>query len=692
MYCPHCDIEFSGSRDARSREGAGDSERADSERADSERADSERGDSCPYCGKPAEPSGASPQSLVAAADSSVSAANRVMADSDSPSGQIWAGALNGEGEQSTRTEVPNEWSPGSLVAGKYEVIARLGAGGFGTVYKVRHIFRKKYYALKTPHTEFARDETFRVRFEREIEAMERFVHADAVMIRDSGVTETGTPYYTMDFIEGESLKVVLRREGKLSLERALPIIRRVLRVLEVAHAHQIIHRDIKPDNILVTHVSGRETVKVLDFGVAKLLDLVGETGSVTKGMRVGTPKYMSPEQVTGEELDARSDLFSLGIVFYELLTGEHPFAKVSDPVRVTAAILNRDPISPIESNREIPRVIADHILWMLEKRPKRRPANAEVLIRQLGAVEEGVSRVQPVESLEVFPAASRKAHVPLVIRQETSVGERRSFLLFTEDVNFGRANDPGRGVRNDLILRCLPCRSRSSDPGNWQRNLTISQHLGSLFPDGGSLVIDPSPQAKYGIGIGGVRSVRSAKIQSDRFHISLGDKALELDGHRMLRGSDGPDLGLSFLTDGRPEDAESSDRAGYSNDRCQIDYVHLRRASNWPLHEYYVVFRQLSVGSSANDALHVRGAGVEAQHALVLREGGEAFLLAQDGSVGVRSGVDFQAAEDAGFVISGGTLVLPPNVLLPLTPGLELIIGDAVLEIDHAKDAYFKTV
>ena len=281
MFCPHCRVHYSGG--------------------------GEKG-RCPYCGREGEPSRSTPAVPVPAAMTPSAA--------EAPSPPSPA-AVQADPDR-TRTEAQAEaWAPGTILAEKYEVLTQLGSGGFGSVYKVRHVFRKKHYALKTPHPEFAADDVFRRRFEREIEAMERFVHPDAVMIRDSGVTSEGRPYYTMDFIEGESLKEVLRREGKIASERAVHIALRVLRVLDVSHSHGIVHRDIKPDDILLTGVNGREGVKVLDFGVAKLLDLVGESKNITRGDRVGTPRYMSPEQITGEPTDPRSDLFSLGIVLYE---------------------------------------------------------------------------------------------------------------------------------------------------------------------------------------------------------------------------------------------------------------------------------------------------------------------------------------------------------------------------------------
>src|SRR5262245_7409919 len=320
-------------------------------------------------------------------------------------------------DEVTRTErLPADpWSPGTRIAGKYEVIGPLGSGGFGAVYKVRHIFRKKYYALKTPHPQFLKDEIFRRRFEREIEAMERFAHPDAVMVRDCGVTEFGIPYYTMDFIDGESLKTVLQREHRLSPERAVMIVRRVLRVLEAAHESQIIHRDMKPDNILLTHGRGREQVKVLDFGVAKLLDLVGWT-SLTQESQVGTPRYMSPEQITGDPIDARSDLFSLGIIFYEMVTGEHPFARDHDPIRVTASILNRVALPPRDLVGNLSRTLSERILWMLEKKPRKRPANAQAVLEALSDFDEDGRRVEVKPSLlEVFPGAPRKRVSGLVL-------------------------------------------------------------------------------------------------------------------------------------------------------------------------------------------------------------------------------------------------------------------------------------
>ena len=679
MYCPNCELHFAGAQSA---------------------------GCCPYCGRTASDI----QDAVSAVDGAAASAGQIAASSGTvdvvPDSSTHFSVGSREGGKAaarpgsrlgTRTERRSAsrhplWQPGEQVAGKYEVVSKLGSGGFGTVYKVRHVFRKKYYALKTPHAEFAEDATFRLRFEREIEAMERFVHPDAIMIRDSGLTERGVPYYTMDFIEGESLKELLRREGPLPIDRALRVIRRVLRVLDVAHSHQIIHRDIKPDNILLTRDGGRDIVKVLDFGVAKLLDLVGDTGSITHGMRVGTPKYMSPEQITGDEVVPTSDLFALGIVFFELLTGEHPFSKVKDPIRVTSAILNRPPRDPLELRPEIPSAIAENIAWMLEKLPARRPADADALIRQLGEVDGGVSRVEKPVHLEVSDAAHRQAAGSLVLRQETSLGERRSFLLFKTDCAFGRSSNPERSVHNDVILRALPCRSQQEDPENWKRNLTISQRLFRLRLDGGHFSLEPHERAKYGVCIGGVRSMQPVRLPNDKFHLSIGDRALELDGRRVRRDAWSVELDLGFLAASRPTDVESPQASGYSNASCPFDYVHLQRVSNSPLHDYFIVYRQLSIGSSANAGLRIQGAGIEGRHVQVLFEGGEAFLRALARSVYVRGESLTEEVDSLGDLDYRGARQLPEDVLLPLVPGIEVFLGDRQILVSAASDSLYKTV
>jgi len=396
---------------------------------------------------------------------------------------------------------------------------------------------------------------------------------------------------------------------------------------------------------------------------------------------------MSPEQITGEPVDARSDLFSLGIMLYEMVTGKHPFAQVRDPIRITAAILNRDPVPPRDLLPEMPRALSDLILSMIEKKAKRRPATAGVLLGQMESLYEGVSSLQPRDRLELCHASLRARAVPLVLRQETSAGERRCFILFDEKTAFGRSSQPEKGIVNQLILRCLPCRSQSRDPENWQKNLTISHRVGWIYPDVSELVIEPCADAAHGIGISGVKSRKTARLQVDRFALSLGDRALEIDGYRVLSAADGTELDLSFLADGRPPGLEPPVLTGYSNRSCRIDCVCLFRANNWPLHEYYLVYRMLKVGSSANAALRLRGKDVEATHAAILYEGGEAFLLSFGEGVTVLG----LASAARGAPGSRDAEDLPPGRLLPLVPGLEIIIGDNHLLVDSVTEAHFKT-
>jgi hypothetical protein len=324
---------------------------------------------------------------------------------------------------------------------------------------------------------------------------------------------------------------------------------------------------------------------------------------------------------------------------------------------------------------------------------KRRPASASLLLEEIEGLysstglprgEAGNARA-PAARVEIHPAARRAPARTLVLREATSAGERRCFLLFDERISMGRSNDATRGVMNQLILRCLPCRSRELDPENWQKNLTISHAVGTLRPDGSALVLDPAPGARHAIGIGGVKSLRTARIPADRFHLSIGDRALELDGYRFAAGEEERRLDLGFLAEGRPAGAMAGALTGYSNPACRIDCVRLLRASNWPLHEYYIVYRVLPLGATPGAPLRLRQEGPDGMAAAVIHEGGEAFLLARGPGVRV---VDAPAGSADATRVEAE---LRPGMIFPLLPGQEILLGENRFRVDAAAESDFKT-
>ncbi|HET9941752.1 MAG TPA: protein kinase, partial [Terriglobia bacterium] len=216
------------------------------------------------------------------------------------------------------SEEEHRLGPGSVLAERYQVIDILGVGGMGAVYKAFDRRLARVVALKTIHPELAASPIMMKRFKQEVLLAQKITHKNVVRIFDIG-EDQGTAFITMDFIEGESLKDVIVRRGKYPATEAVSIIREVARALEAAHGEGVIHRDLKPQNIMIDK-SGR--VVVMDFGIARSADSGGHTQT---GALLGTPDYMSPEQARMEEVDARSDIFSLGLIFYELLTGKLAF-------------------------------------------------------------------------------------------------------------------------------------------------------------------------------------------------------------------------------------------------------------------------------------------------------------------------------------------------------------------------------
>jgi len=295
-----------------------------------------------------------------------------------------------------------------VVRNKYRILAKIGQGGMGAVYKALHLRFKEVRALKVLSPELASDAEFVKRFEREAILTRKLQHPHAVRIDDIDESDDGRPFIVMEFIEGRSLKRVIEEEGPLPFARACAISKQVAGALDAAHRLGVIHRDIKPDNIaLVTPAEDRngglqtsyqEFAKVLDFGIAKVKEaslVAAVTTTLTKkDMVIGTPQYMSPEQAMGkrgDDLDARSDIYSLGIVMYQMLTGELPFKGDTTLELLLAHMqLPPTPIQEVRPDLQIPRGVADVVMRCLAKNRELRPASAQALIEELERAEEGL--------------------------------------------------------------------------------------------------------------------------------------------------------------------------------------------------------------------------------------------------------------------------------------------------------------
>ena len=273
----------------------------------------------------------------------------------------------------------------------YRILRKLGEGGMGVVYLAEDTILGRHVAIKTLTEGGLGRQHFRTRFLREARAVSALSHANIATIYDYGETPQGDPYIVMEFVRGETLADLIS-ERKLTLERSVEIIIDVARALGEAHRHGIVHRDIKPSNIAITD---NGEVKVLDFGLAKQVEAASGNNSgkrsvptqTREGVMLGTPMYLSPEQAMGVSVDARSDLFSLGSVLYECVTGQPPFAG-SSPIEICAKVIRDDPVPPSRVN---PRVLPDLdriSLKSLAKKPDERYQSAELCIEDLRAARQ----------------------------------------------------------------------------------------------------------------------------------------------------------------------------------------------------------------------------------------------------------------------------------------------------------------
>jgi serine/threonine-protein kinase len=284
---------------------------------------------------------------------------------------------------------------GETLAGKYRVDERLSVGGMGAVYRGTHILMGKTVAIKVLRPSLAADEKIVARFSREARAASRISHPHALSVTDFGEDEAGVVFLVMEFLNGRTLKEVIRQDGPLPLSRAVEIMRQVGSALDAAHAVGVVHRDLKSDNIMLINASGTDYAKVLDFGIAKIQEPTPQDGELTSpDLIIGTPQYMSPEQCSqSEQIDARSDVYSLGIILFEMLVGHVPFVGES-PTAIMLKHLQQPPPSVLDERQDLPDGVETVVAKALAKQRENRYQTAGQMVEDL-VIAEGTGLVQP---------------------------------------------------------------------------------------------------------------------------------------------------------------------------------------------------------------------------------------------------------------------------------------------------------
>ena len=262
---------------------------------------------------------------------------------------------------------------GTVFADRYEILSALGRGGMGYVYRARHLGLAKHVALKILGTDLTGD--YEARFAREARALARLDHPSCVRVLDYG-RGNGAQFIAMELIEGDTLAVALR-EGPMTPARAIAYTRQLLSALVHAHAHGVIHRDIKPENVMLSR--GAQRAVLIDFGLASV---EGEAALTANGMCVGSPSYIAPERLLGKPHDTRTDLYAIGVVLYEMITGVRPFAAES-PEQTMQLALNRPPRPMRALRRDVPLGLEHVITRALAKDPAKRYVDAEEMMLAL---------------------------------------------------------------------------------------------------------------------------------------------------------------------------------------------------------------------------------------------------------------------------------------------------------------------
>jgi serine/threonine-protein kinase len=392
--------------------------------------------------------------------------------------------------------IPTDPLVGRTLDDKYLLEARLGIGGMGTVYRARHLLIDRPVAVKVLNQRFVEDEAARTRFRREARAAGRLQHTNAVTVTDFGESPDGYVYLVMELLEGRTLRDILAKEAPLDPARSVSLMMQISAAVAAAHEAGIIHRDLKPANIFVVQrAEVPAVVKVLDFGIAKLaaesFDEDDPMPLTQVGAMIGTPRYMSPEQCDGAELTPAADVYSLGVILYEMLTGTVPFSG-STPLSIAMKHTSEMPRLPREFVSSIPQPLEQVVLHTLEKRPQDRPANAAEFRKELSATGERLglehASVTSSPNLKTLRDVGTESPSGRLVVDIARLRERRAANSDTnENTIMGSAQMTGAGNGSSVpavvtVAHSFPRVSVSiSEPKRSKKQLLLLAALAAVF-------------------------------------------------------------------------------------------------------------------------------------------------------------------------------------------------------------------